>query len=57
MGIIQVDSREAESFEEGIEPELQDEEETPKVPGEKPDSGHVSGSSHGAMAVPHYRNA
>ena len=48
MGITQVDSREAERFEEGIEPEFQDvEEETPKAPGEKPDSGHVSGASHG----------
>ena len=42
-----MDSREAERFEEGIEPEFQDiEEELPKVPGDKPDSGHVSGTSH-----------
>ena len=47
MGIIQVDSSEAERFEEGIEPEFLDaEEESPKVPGDKPDSGHVSGASH-----------
>ena len=48
MGIAQVDSREDERFEEGIEAEFQDfEEETPKVPGDRPDSGHVSGASHG----------
>ena len=48
MGITQVDLREAERFEEGIEPEFLDaEEESPKVPGEKPDSGHISSSSHG----------
>ena len=41
-----MDSREAERFEEGIEPEFQ-EEELQKVPGDKPDSGHVSGASHG----------
>ena len=47
MGITQVDSREADRFEEGIEPEFQDvEEESPNVPGNKPDSGHVSGASH-----------
>ena len=47
MGITQVDPREAERFEEGIEPEFLDaEEESPKVPGEKPDSGHISSSSH-----------
>ena len=43
-----MDSREAERFEEGIEPEFQDiEEELPKAPGDKADSGHVSGASHG----------
>ena len=43
-----MDSREAERFEEGIEPESQDiEEELPKVPGDKLDSGHVSVTSHG----------
>ena len=48
MGITQVDLREAERFEEGIEPEFQDiEEELPKVPGDKPHSGHVSDPSHG----------
>ena len=48
LGITQVDSREAEGFEEGIEPEFQNiEEESPKVPGDKPDSGHVSVTSHG----------
>ena len=48
MGITQVDLREAERFEEGIEPEFQDiEEELPKVPGDKPHSGHVSGASPG----------
>ena len=48
MGITQVDPREAERFEEGIEPEFLDaEEESPKVPGNKPDSGHVSSASHG----------
>ena len=35
-------------FEEGIEPEFQDvEEELPKVPGDRLESGHVSGTSHG----------
>ena len=58
MGITQVDSREAERFEEGIEPEFQDiEEESPKVPGDKPDSGHVSVLPTGVTAVPHCRNA
>ena len=48
MGITQVDSREAERFEKGIEAEFQDvEEELPNVPGDKPDSGYVSGASHG----------
>ena len=48
MGITQVDSREAERFEEGIGPEFHDVEEEPlKEPGEKPNLGHVSGSSHG----------
>ena len=47
MGITQVDSREAERYEEGIEPEFQDIEETPKVPGDNPDSGHVPSTSHG----------
>ena len=43
-----MDSREAERFEEGIGPEFHDVEEEPsKEPGEKPNSGHVSGSSHG----------
>ena len=50
MGITQVDSREAERFEEGIEPEFLDaEEESPKVPGDNPDSGHVAGASHGGL--------
>ena len=48
MGITQVDSREAERFEEGIDSEFLDaEEESPKVPAGKPDSGHVSSASHG----------
>ena len=48
MGITQVDSREAERFEEGIEPEFQDvEEELPNVSSDRPDSGHVSGAYHG----------
>ena len=48
MGITPVDTREAERFEEGIDPEFLDvEEESPKGPGEKPDSGHISSSSHG----------
>ena len=48
MVITQVDLREAERFEEGIEPEFQDiAKETPKVPGDRPASGHVSGASHG----------
>ena len=48
MGITQVDSREAERFEEGIGPEFHDvEEEPPKEPGEKSGIGHVSSFSHG----------
>ena len=48
MGVTPVHSREAERFEEGIEPEYQDAfEETPKIPGTRPDSGHVSSASHG----------
>ena len=51
VGTTQVDSREgweAERFEERNEPEFQDiEEELPKVPGDKLDSGHVSVTSHG----------
>ena len=48
MGITQVDSREAERFEEGLEPEFQDAEEgSPTIPSNRPDSGHVSCSSHG----------
>ena len=43
-----MDSREAERFEEGIEPEFLDAEEgSPKVPGNNPDSGHLSSASHG----------
>ena len=50
MGITQVDSREAERFEEGIEPEFQDvEEELPKVSDDRSDKGHVSGTSHGGF--------
>ena len=50
LGITQVDSREAERFEEGIDSEFLDAEEEspkPKAPGGKPDSGHVSSASHG----------
>ena len=48
MGLTQVDSREAERFEEGIEPEFQDAvEEAPKIPGTRSDSGHMSSASHG----------
>ena len=57
MGITQVDSREAERFEEGIEPEFLDaEEESPKALGMRPNAGHLSGASHGVMAVHHYKN-
>ena len=49
MGITQVDPREAERFEEGIEPEFQDaEEEVPKENDDEADVGiHGSGASHG----------
>ena len=48
MGITQVDSREAERFEEGLEPEFQDAEEgSLNTLGNKSDSGHVLCSSHG----------
>ena len=49
MGITQVDPREAERFEEGIEPEFQDaEEEVPKENSDNADVGtHGSGASHG----------
>ena len=47
-GITQVDSREAERFEEGIGPDFRDvEEEPPKEPGERSDIGHASSFSHG----------
>ena len=48
LGITQVDSREAERFEEGLEPEFQDAEEgSLNILGSKSDSGHVPCSSHG----------
>ena len=48
MGIAQVDSREAERFEEGWESEFHDvAEEPPEFPASKPDSGHASCSAHG----------
>ena len=57
MGITQVDSREAEKFEEGIEPEFQDaEEEVLKVSDERPELGRVSVTSHGGYGSPHYEN-
>ena len=48
MGITQVDPREAERFEEGVELEFQDvDEEVPRVSGAKPDEEtHASGVSH-----------
>ena len=51
MGITQVDPREAERFEEGVEPEFQDvEEELPREVETKPDLGtHGSGVSHGSF--------
>ena len=51
MKITQVDPREAERFEEGVEPEFQDvEEELPRVSGTRPDVGsHVSGVFHGVF--------
>ena len=58
MGITQVDSREAERFEEGLESEFHDvAEESPDIPTNKPNSGHASCFSHGVMAVHHYRSA
>ena len=48
MGITQVDSREAERFEEGLESEFHDvAEESPDIPTNKPHSGHASCFSHG----------
>ena len=51
MGITQVDPREAERFEEGVEPEFQDvEEELPKEAEAKSDLGtHGSGVSRGSF--------
>ena len=50
VGITQVNSMEAERFEEGFEPEIQDiVEESPKIPVDRPDTGHVSGASHGRI--------
>ena len=41
--LTQVDSREAERFEEGLESEFHDvAEESPDIPANKPDSGHAS---------------
>ena len=52
-----MDSREAERFEEGIEPEFLDAvEESPKIPDSRSDSGHVSVLPTGVMAVHHYKN-
>ena len=49
MGVTQVHSREAERFEEELEPEFQDAEEgSLHTLGSKPDSDHVLCSSHGA---------
>ena len=57
MGITQVDSREAERYEEGLEPEFQDAEEgSLQTLGSKSDSDHALCSSHGVMAVRHYKN-
>ena len=61
MGITQVDPREAERFEEGVEPEFQDvEEELPRESEAKPGGGggtHGSGVSHGVLVGLRCRNA
>ena len=45
---VQVDSREAERFEEGLESEFHDvAEESPDISTNKPETGHESRSSHG----------
>ena len=51
MGITQVDPREAERFEEGVEPEFQDvEEELPRETEAGSEVGtHGSGVSHGGF--------
>ena len=46
LGITQVDPREAERFEEGLDSEYHDATEDPQD-SEKPDQGHVSCFSHG----------
>ena len=48
MGITQVDSREAERFEEGLESEYHDaSEESPGIPNNVPNLGHMPCFSHG----------
>ena len=59
MGITQVDPREAERFEEGIEPEFQDvEDEISKDTTDNADQGtHGSGHLTGDLVVHHYKSA
>ena len=50
MGITQVEPREAERFEEGIEPEFQDAEVRAEETGEELEAGaRVSGAFHGGF--------
>ena len=48
MGITQVEKREAERFEEGVEPEFQDAEEV-AIREENDSRTHESGASHGGF--------
>ena len=59
MGVAQVDPREAERFEEGVEPEFQNvEEELPKDTGVNADLGtHGSEASDGGFGSLHYKSA
>ena len=56
MGITQLDPREAERFEEGLDSEYHDATEDPQD-SEKPDQGHVSCFPTGVLLVHHYASA
>ena len=58
MEITQVDSREAERFEEGLESEFHDAtEESPDIPTNVPNLGHMPCFPTGVVAVHHYKSA
>ena len=56
MGITQVDPREAERFQEGLDSEYHDASEDPPVP-ERPEPTHMPCFPTGVVAVHHYVNA